>query len=478
MNLTVLLAACLLAYLGVMYALAFWVRRRVDDVEDFLVAGRRLPLPMAWATLLATWFGAGTLLTATDEIRNEGVQRAALDPLGAGVCLLLAGLFFAVPLWNMGLLTLSDFFRRRYGPMAELISALIMVPSYFGWVAAQFVALAGMLEVYFGIDLAIGIPLVAAVSTGYTLLGGMWAVTITDAVQIVLVIVGLLILAVVSLAELGQGEVSAGLARLWHETSPEALEPIPLDSWRAMVGWLGVFLIGALGNLPGQDLMQRVFSARSAQVARRACLLAGGAYLLLGLAPILLGLAARLLVPVDVERSILPAMVRAFLSPGVAVVFTLVLTSAVMSTIDSALLSPASVLAQNVFARFTAGRIHPLLLNRLAVLLVATASLALAFAGQSAYELLEDAYEIPLVGLLVPLTMGIYRRRVHAASAIASMLTGMGLWLWHYYAGWDGFLEPWAESLGLYVPFGVTGALCSLVVFLAVGRLAKWPGDA
>ena len=95
----------------------------IRNAEDFTVAGRRLPLSLAWATLLATWFGAGTLLTQADAVRNEGLSKAALDPWGAGVCLLIAGLFFAKPLWEMKLLTLPDFFRRRFGSAAELFSA-------------------------------------------------------------------------------------------------------------------------------------------------------------------------------------------------------------------------------------------------------------------------------------------------------------------------------------------------------------------
>src|SRR5690554_4432425 len=130
-TLTQLLAGIMLAYVGVMFVIGSIAQRWIRTVDDFNVAGRRLGLGLAWATLLATWFGAGTLLTQADEVRNEGLHKAALDPWGAGVCLVIAGLFFARPLWEMKLLTLPDFFRRRFGPAAELFAALIMVPSYF-----------------------------------------------------------------------------------------------------------------------------------------------------------------------------------------------------------------------------------------------------------------------------------------------------------------------------------------------------------
>src|SRR5690606_14089986 len=187
-NLATILAITVVAYAALMLAIGWWARGRVDTSEDFLVAGRKLPLVLAAPTLLATWFGAGTLLTATDEVRAGGLRMAALEPLGAGVCLILAGLLLAPKLWRMKLLTLGDFYARRFGVRAERWSAVLMVPSYFGWIAAQYVALAGMLEISFGLPISIGLMLVAAIGIAYTLLGGMWSVTATDALQIALVI--------------------------------------------------------------------------------------------------------------------------------------------------------------------------------------------------------------------------------------------------------------------------------------------------
>ncbi|HEX9726290.1 MAG TPA: sodium:solute symporter family protein [Vicinamibacteria bacterium] len=466
-QLTWMLGTTIVVYVAAMYALSLAVRSRIHDTEDFIVAGRRLPLSLAWATLLATWFGAGTILAVSEEVTRDGFRPAALDPLGAGFCLILAGLFFAKPLWEMGLLTLSDFFRRRFGPTAEILSACIMVPTYFGWVAAQLVALAGMLELFFGIDLPVGILLVAVVATGYTLLGGMWSVTLTDAVQIALVLVGLVVLAIAALGELGNGSAALGLLRLREETPPEMLELIPTDSLRSFLDWMALFCVGALGNIPGQDLMQRIFASKSAVVAKRASILAGVAYLTFGLIPIMLGFAARLLVPQEITRSILPALASLFLSPVLLVTFTVALISAVLSTIDSALLSPASVLSQNIFERFnTRQRIASLTLNRIAVLIVAAGSVGFAFLGESAYALLEDAYELPLVALFVPLTLGLKTRSVRERAAIASMLVGSGLWVIHYVAGWEHFFAPLTASWGVYLPVSLTATLFSFLAYL------------
>ena len=464
-----LLGGFLLCYVLGMYLLALVARKRIQSNEDFVVAGRRLPLSLAWATLLATWFGAGTLLTVTDEVSRQGIRRAALDPWGAGLCLILAGVFFARPLWEMKLLTLSDFFRRRFGPRAEILSAFIMVPTYFGWIAVQFIALASLLDLFFDIPLYWGIPLVAVVAMGYTLLGGMWSVALTDFVQITLVLAGLLVLMVNVLTTLGAGSMTAGWLRLMRDLPPPMLEPVPSESLRSAFSWLSVLLVGALGNIPGQDLLQRIFAARSGRVAQRACILAGIAYLAFGCIPILLGLASRLLVPEGIERSVLPTLAGIFFTPGALIVFTAALTSAVLSTIDSAILSPASVLAQNVFGRSEKRRVSLLTLNRFAVMLVTLASVIVAFLGDSAYGLLEDAYELPLVALFVPLAMGLFAGGRAERAALASMITGASLWLIHYLADWGSFLAPWLEKHGIFLPVSLSVASVGLVAYL-VGR--------
>ena len=126
-SLRIILAIAVVVYFCVMYAIAAFASGKIHNTEDYVVAGRRLPLSLSWMTILATWFGAGTILVIPDQVRKEGMTAAGLDPFGAGVCLLLAGWFIAGPMWQEKLLTVPDLFRRRFGPRAELLAALIMV---------------------------------------------------------------------------------------------------------------------------------------------------------------------------------------------------------------------------------------------------------------------------------------------------------------------------------------------------------------
>jgi Na+/proline symporter len=343
-----------------------------------------------------------------------------------------------------------------------------MVPGYFGWIAAQFVALAGVLDLYWDIPLAMGIVLVALVGTGYTLIGGMWSVTLTDAVQLVVLLLGLIALGIAAFTQLGDGAgMLAGFERLLAETPPERRALIPTESAAELLGWLSVLAIAMLGNMPGQDLAQRIFASKSSRVAVQACLLAGVLYIVFGMVPVLSGLAADLLGGAGTDSAVIAALASVLLSPWLGILFVLALTSAVLSTIDSAILAPGSVLANNIFRRLWP-KISLLRLSHYGVLVVAVASLFVALLGESAYSLLETAYAISLVGLFVPLTMGLMSRRGHARAAFASMITGTTVWALHLMLGWESFGGPLFGDI--YLPQELAATLLSWIAYEIAAR--------
>ena len=177
-----------------------------------------------------------------------------------------------------------------------------------------------------------------------------------------------------------------------------------------------------------------------------------------------MGLASTLVLPEDGTLTVMPALAHAVLNPAMAVVFTVTIISAVLSTIDSAILSPASVLAQNVFARYS--NIGLLRLNRLAVLLVATCALGLAYVGENAYALLEAAYALTLVGLLTPMLFALYTQPRSGLPAMASMLVGSGVWLVHFAAGWEVFLQPLVANAAWQAPVALSAATISVGAYL------------
>ena len=183
-------------YLLITLLIGWWASTRVHSTKDFVIAGRNLPLIVAASALFATWFGSETIMGASSEFVEKGLIGVIEDPFGAALCLILVGAFFARPLYRLNILTFNDFFNMRFGRKAELLSAVFMVPSYFGWIAAQLVAMAVVLNVIAGLTIVQGIILCTLVVVIYTYIGGMWAVSITDFVQTIMIITGLIVLSV------------------------------------------------------------------------------------------------------------------------------------------------------------------------------------------------------------------------------------------------------------------------------------------
>lgn len=131
---------------------------------------------------------------ASSKFVEGGILAVIEDPFGAALCLSLVGLFFARPLYRMNILTFGDLYRNRFGKKIEFLSALFMIPSYFGWIAAQLVAMGIVINSLFGFEMYVGILLASIVVLIYTYVGGMWAISITDFVQTILIVVGLAVL--------------------------------------------------------------------------------------------------------------------------------------------------------------------------------------------------------------------------------------------------------------------------------------------
>lgn len=475
-------ASALVIYIFVMYLLGFLARKRINNVEDFLLAGRRLPISLTAITIMATWFGAESLMTTADEVAGEGLRKAMLDPLGISACLLLAGLFIAGPMWRMNILTVPDFFLRRFGKPAEILSSLILVPSYFGWVAAQYVALAQLMRTFFGVPMEYGIALVAIFGTGYTLMGGMWTISWTDAIQMGFILVGLVLLGHAILVELGDGSMAAGLESLQYSPAPGRWRIADPDTfWRDTLTALSALAIGCLGNLPMQDLMQRIFSAGSDKIAVKACLIASVGYLMMGVLPVATGMAAHIMYPEATGEleDVVMVIASKLLNPFFLLIFFLAIVSAVLSTIVSAVMAPSAVLAHNLVQpaveKVSGKKIsvrNKLVMQRVAIGVVAFCSAWLAYTGEGAYELVLQSYSMALVGLFVPFVVGLLNRHPPHLAAVLSMVAGIGVWGFHLYMGWDVFFAPLLEDWGVPFPQELAATLCSAIGF-AVGWIIE-----
>jgi SSS family transporter len=412
-------------YVLAMVAVGWWSQRRIHHAADFIVAGRRLPLWLATATLSATWFGGGTILGAGGTAYEEGFLGIIPDPLGAGLCLILAGLLVAATVRRMRLLTVSDFFRIRFGRHADVVASGALVLTYAGWTAAQIVAIGVVLDALAGVPPIAGILIGALVVVTYTYFGGMWAVSITDFLQIGILMLGLVVMFPLVIAACGG--LSAYISGV-PEGSFRLIPPSGTDS-AGWVWWLRSWIVIGLGNLAGQDLLQRTLSSRSEKVAQNSAYLSAIFYLTFGMIPVLIGLAGTILLPgavgIEAER-VIPEMALRFLPAPLMALFVGALLSAIMSSADSALLAPASIVGQNLLRFFRPGVSDERVLVwvRRSVPIIGLVAMGLALYSGRVYELLVESFAFLLVVLFTPFIAGIWWRRANTPGALTSMAVG------------------------------------------------------
>jgi Na+/proline symporter len=419
---------------------------------DYLLAGRRLGYGLSLFTIFATWFGAETCIGAAGAFYENGLSRGSADPFGYTTCLLLMGLVLAAPLWRRGLTTLADLFRERYGAGVERLAVLLMVPTSLLWAGAQVRAFGQVLASSSELAIAEATALAAAAVVLYTVRGGMWADALTDLVQGIALIAGLVVLLVAVLA------ASGGPGAAFADLPPERLRPFAA----ADGSWLDVaeaWSIPILGSLVAQELIARVLAARSVHVARRSTLGASALYLAVGLVPAALGLAgAKLLPGLDEPEQLLPRLAALHLGTLGYVVFAGAIVSAILSTADSALLVSASLVSHNVIVPLRPGMTEAQKVRTARWFVAIFGLLAWLFAvsADGVRDLVEQASGFGSAGLLWALVFGLFTRFGGAAAAGAGLAAGVGVWtLGAYVAGWPWpHLSSLAAAPAAYVTVG------------------------
>ncbi len=413
-------------YIAGILALGLWAGRRVEDQTDYIVAGRKVTLGLLVFTLFATFYGGGTIMGVAGAAYGEGLLGVIADPFGAALCLFLGGFFFFRVLRRMRLLTVADFFRVRYGPRAELLAGLCMIPPYLGWVSSQFVAFGFILHTLTGMDTTLGMVLGAAVVIVYTVVGGLWAVALTDFIQALILIVGLAVLGFVVVEHAGGWPALAAALPEGH------LSLLPEGGLNAWIWYLQAWVVIGLGGIPAQDLIQRAVSARSEGVAVGGAYISGLMYLGFGMIPVMLGLAALVIMPgLENPEFVIPRLAMEHLPPLLLMLVLGAVISGIMSSADSALLAPASVVGENL-ARMVHRDLTPrevLVVSRWAVVVLGLVSLGLALYFQRIYDIMVGSWSVLLVSLFVPLLGGIYWRRANATAAIVAIVVGLVSWI-------------------------------------------------
>lgn len=410
-------------FMAISLAIGLYTYTQVQgSSKRYTVCGKSMPFLVVGTALAAQAIDGNATLGNTSLTFSSGFWAGAAIPIGLAASLLIVGRFLAGPLNKMDLLTLPEFFYRRYGRTAELLASMLTILCFIVVVAGNLSAVAWILSVVSGQPYLPCLIVGTSVILLYTVAGGLYAAIWTDFFQIHVAIIGFVAAAVFLLMTRGWDSIFAALP-----PATLSLNQLTTLSGGGLANWASIISLG-FGNAMALDFMERVFSAKSPETAKRACYYAAGWTMVVGLCASLIGLAAISgLGKVDDPRMVLPAFANAYLPYWIAVLVFVGVMGASMSTANGAMLVISVVMARNVWQRWNQSKVSDgtmLFLSRVLALPTAIAAGVIAYLRPEPGILLVVAFDIVFAGCVIPLFLGVYWPRATQTGALASILTG------------------------------------------------------
>jgi SSS family solute:Na+ symporter len=445
-------------YVVIMIAIGIYASRATTSVTDFVVAGRQLPIWLCSVSVFATWFGSGIMMGAATSAYDRDFLAMIAEPFGSGLALLITGLFFARIYRRTRRLTWVEFFEARYGKIAGVFGSIADIASAVIWLGGVLFTFGVLAESLMGVPMAVGILGGILVIVVYTMIGGMLAVALTDFVQMIVLVIGLVVLSFVVLDDVGGWSVIS--AQLPEHT----LQFIPLEhSLTDWMDYIHVWMTLGIAGIAANTIIQRALAARSESVAQNSFFIAAFGYIIIGSLPLMLGLIASVTMPgLEDSNAVLADIAVEHLHPVMVVVFVGAILSAIMSTSDSILLSSASVISTNLLPLVVKNPSSKLRLQvaRYSIPFTAVAASYIAFGAEKVVAVLVLSIAPLLAMTIVPFVLCFWWDKANRYGALAGIFGGLFGWLV-------------ALSLETEIPADLIGFGVSLVAMIAVALLTQ-----
>lgn len=407
--------------IAVVVLVGFYVSKRIEgDSKNFLVGGRMLPFWLVGGALMGAAVDTNATLGNTDLAFEFGFWAGACLPLGLALCLLITGVFFAKPMNRMGLTSFPDYYRLRFGRPVEVGASLLLAVAFCMLVAGNLVAGGFLFNYFLGMPYWLGVVLIAAIAVAYTGTGGLIADAYTAIIQMALILVGAVGLFIWMSSTHG--------IHIAEGTGPFALGQLSDPAQGAVINWATLVALG-IGDIVAIDFMQRVFSAKSPEAARKACFTAAAGTAAICVPFGLVVLAAHEIVPAELDGPVLFVLLDQYAPVGLTVLVLCGLVGASMSTANGAILAISNVCVRNlggVRRVHVPGQRDPLLrATRIAMVPMTLFSIVFAIYVQQTGILLTLAFDLMLACLVVPFIAGLVWRRGTVTAAVTAMVVGL-----------------------------------------------------
>lgn len=477
------------------YALIFFfgiyagTKKSTESATDVMLAGRGIPLWIAIFTMSATWVGGGYINGTAEYTTSSGLAWVQA-PWGYAMSLIIGGIFFAKKMRRHRFKTMLDPLEQRFG---KKMTAILFVPALTGeifWSAAILTALGTTFATVLGVDFNTAIILSAIIAIAYTAIGGLWSVALTDIIQMTLLIGGLFLVIPFALEFVG-GWDAAWTAYSAKKGILSNVFP-PIDGWRHpdwgnyYWQWWDFALLLMFGGIPWQVYFQRVLSAKNENTARYLSIFAGFICILAAIPAVMIGVIGDVadwgslgLSGPEEAALVLPYVVRYLTNPWVATIGLGAIAAAVMSSVDSSILSASSMASWNVYRPLVKPNITTENLGKIikrCIWIIGIAATLLALRVKSVYALWFLCSDFVYCILFPQLVCALFDKKANLYGAMAGLAVSFFL----RFGGGESTLGipqilpyPMVEDGVILFPFRTLSMVSGLLTILIVSRLTQ-----
>lgn len=466
----------MIIYFLIIFGVGIYATRFIKDNTDFLLAGRRLGLLLATAALCATHFGGGFVMGTGEWGFDYGLTGMSYA-VGVGLSLIILALVAAKKMRKLALFTVPDYLELRYqSKLVRFLGALLSLVAIVGIIGAQVWASRGALGIL-GIDPTTAAIIATSLFIIYTVASGLWGVTLTDAIQLLIIFIGIPIAGIMGVREAG------GFAGIREGIAPLELEVTAEAFFSPLGAGIGLVLLAVIPTimytLIGQDFYQRLFAAKDEKTSYNAAILAGVILIAFAIFPAIAGMASRGIFGDEISSAEAVSMlVTEVLPAGMGAIIVAAIIGAIMSTADSLLVAGTSHITNDIYVKLInpAAENEPrklLLISRVFTFIIGVLALIMALTFEAIIGLLLMSYTLYAAGVFIPVVLGLYWRRGTAAGAVAGIIGGSIIGV----AGEMGWIDFAEIAVIGELPIIVTGAVVSLILYIAFSLITKPPEE-